>query len=978
MPLRESPGLVLCAIFTLRFEAPYILPWVAHHRRLGVDRLLLYHDDASSMWSPSLSDRHSELLSALREHDNWITLYSAASLNFSGEIQTQQIAHCNVEALRLNASWAANWDLDEWLLVESRDRSWRRALGDRMAGLPAELRALQINRVEFGAPQTLELPPLHLLEPEVQTIEIYAHKRGKTMWRPDPSLEHSTRGGHRLYRQHWAERALPWSSCTGSTGVMHLSANASCTIALELLPRLRIQHFSHRSRSECLRKVELFQLFYVAAKQNAMVRYNVSAQDGCDWRRTYPDHKYANKSLNASLEDVRAFISHTFAQGLGVLDREQRQFREGLDAYMHGGSPDVTLAEIAGRTHTSPSSMPMRRGVIAPGLGTTGTHSVHHVLCTLGFNSMHTNQNCTARIRTAQLMDDVGVRRLKPIDGTGDLWMLNSTDPSSVVASMRAAVDLTLKNINDWGVNAVADHPVFYIHDELAAAFPHATVLLSTRNATEWAIRRAEQHSHQMVCSEAPTRGWPITEGDGPPLPHPFAIVACVERFARLSAARRSERPVFTHTGTARRDFLADGLEAFNAHVRASARARGAPFAEVDIFAEPAANLFARVEALLPQAAALHAPAWTQLRSSNYFGAPPRPRKRPRPPPPPCLHGSFADGGARSRREDAHPSPEWLSSALKTKLQRLRSSADALPCNASGSVTDVEVADVEFGYDIFQSVPAVYARCLAGTLGRLSVCAGMRPLYYFVHRDSVSERPCSHSFDRTWLPRQHVQPPASQRWPPYADVFATSVQLVYVYNKFNREWRHEPINTWSAKTIAEVTKLAACNGLSVIYSQPPNRDDLGTGENGEVDTTGAGSGAAGGAGREACAEAASAAGAVVLGDDVFDDVERLNVLQLVLMSSASFTVGVQGGMAVLNGLVGGRALVLCKQGRECGSGDFSWYGALHRDGERGSKLEMLQLDHDGEGLAARAKLVASGFARECSSMSLLDHQRSAK
>ena len=160
-------------------------------------------------------------------------------------------------------------------------------------------------------------------------------------------------------------------------------------------------------------------------------------------------------------------------------------------------------------------------------------------------------------------------------------------------------MDLTLKNIVDWGVDAVADHPVFYIHDELAAAFPHATVLLSTRNATEWAIRRSEEHSHQMVCSEAPTRGWPITEGDGLPLPHPFAIVACVERFARLSAARRSERPVFTYTGTARRDFLADGLEAFNAHVRASAPARGAPFAEIDIFAEPAATLFDRVEALL-------------------------------------------------------------------------------------------------------------------------------------------------------------------------------------------------------------------------------------------------------------------------------------------------------------------------------------------------------------------------------------------
>ena len=36
---------------------------------------------------------------------------------------------------------------------------------------------------------------------------------------------------------------------------------------------------------------------------------------------------------------------------------------------------------------------PMRRGVIAPGLGTTATHSVHYVLCALGFNSIHTHQN---------------------------------------------------------------------------------------------------------------------------------------------------------------------------------------------------------------------------------------------------------------------------------------------------------------------------------------------------------------------------------------------------------------------------------------------------------------------------------------------------------------------------------------------------------------------------------------------------------
>ena len=90
-------------------------------------------------------------------------------------------------------------------------------------------------------------------------------------------------------------------------------------------------------------------------------------------------HKYANKSLNASLEAWRAF---SLSQGLGVLHLSQAR----------GGSPDVTLAR-------RPIVEPMRR---AP------WHNRHagHVLCALGFNSMHTNQ------KSLPLMDDVGVRRL--------------------------------------------------------------------------------------------------------------------------------------------------------------------------------------------------------------------------------------------------------------------------------------------------------------------------------------------------------------------------------------------------------------------------------------------------------------------------------------------------------------------------------------------------------------------------------------
>ena len=230
MPLRESPGLVLCAIFTLRFSAVH--PAVGGNTTaLGVDRLGLYHDEVQYVVA-HLSDRHSEVLSALREHDNWITLYSAASLNVSGEIQTQQIAHCNVEALVRNASWAANWD---GRVAARRARS----LAARAWGSDGERVGLQINRVEFGAPQTLELPPLHLLEPEVQTIEIYAQKRGKTMWQADPSLGTRRARGH-PHRQHWADALCPGRAAPAAPENAP-QPNASCTIALELLPRLRIQ-----------------------------------------------------------------------------------------------------------------------------------------------------------------------------------------------------------------------------------------------------------------------------------------------------------------------------------------------------------------------------------------------------------------------------------------------------------------------------------------------------------------------------------------------------------------------------------------------------------------------------------------------------------------------------------------------------------------------------------------------------------------
>ena len=211
--LRESPGLVLCALFaTVRGAMACRGATTANSVWIGIPlpRRCVRHVVAEFERAPL------RWCSALREHDNWITLYSAAALNFSGEIQTQTQSRTATSCS--NASWMP-WDLDEWLLVESRDQ-FRRAQLWRAC---RRRDSAAISRVEFGA-QTLELPPLHLLEPEVQTIEIYTHRRGKTMWRPDPSSS-TSRKLHNFHRQRWASAAR---SAGLSNRVAGLHAGRDC------------------------------------------------------------------------------------------------------------------------------------------------------------------------------------------------------------------------------------------------------------------------------------------------------------------------------------------------------------------------------------------------------------------------------------------------------------------------------------------------------------------------------------------------------------------------------------------------------------------------------------------------------------------------------------------------------------------------------------------------------------------------------
>lgn len=282
------------------------------------------------------------------------------------------------------------------------------------------------------------------------------------------------------------------------------------------------------------------------------------------------------------------------------------------------------------------------------------------------------------------------------------------------------------------------------------------------------------------------------------------------------------------------------------------------------------------------------------------------------------------------------------------RLSALRTSQLSMQCQvATQPLVNLTIPDVELGYELYQHVPRAFRLCREGRLAALSICVGRHPFYYFVPRRMVYQRECRDAFGKERnqnFAAQHSPTTASANtYPPYRTAFQlpAAPPFAYIFNKLNSEWGGPPVNTWRAPDVrvacerlgasAEHVGKAGCYP-HVLYYRSRNMASMGTGSRqwGDDDL-----------------EAARRAGGVVVGDwlqhvvagrsshsgdtaprsDRWDGarvLELVNVAQLVLLSTASLSVGVQGGMAVLSGLVGGRVLLLCRRGIEC-EHDYTWY-----------------------------------------------------
>jgi hypothetical protein len=201
---RAPDKLALCAMVTLDYESPYLLPWLAYHRIIGFDYVLLYIDDPSG----TSREKHPRILKLLAATD-WVKVETKCEAHTDkwGTAHMSLIHRCAASARKLGVLWVANWDVDEWPAFDAPVLDWPnsshvdhvgKALGPRMEladvpSLKAHIKRITVQPTtglvisRFGfSDNGHKLPKRHTLEVEAYTMRWGPTQTpGKLLWRLD-------------------------------------------------------------------------------------------------------------------------------------------------------------------------------------------------------------------------------------------------------------------------------------------------------------------------------------------------------------------------------------------------------------------------------------------------------------------------------------------------------------------------------------------------------------------------------------------------------------------------------------------------------------------------------------------------------------------------------------------------------------------------------------------------------------------------
>ena len=157
----------------------------------------------------------------------------------------------------------------------------------------------------------------------------------------------------------------------------------------------------------------------------------------------------------------------------------------------------------------TPSLHPMPL-YIGAGQGTTGTNSMHSALCHLGIPSVHFNQACFRRNNTEMNLEGSLLAGVKAHFQVKKVWRALSGCTKDSQCSFKEGTQLAanlrehVAEVVRSGLLALHDTPytkmLSYVLETSKNEGRSTIILLSERDPNEWAVRRAEDHQHDIIC----------------------------------------------------------------------------------------------------------------------------------------------------------------------------------------------------------------------------------------------------------------------------------------------------------------------------------------------------------------------------------------------------------------------------------------------------------------------------------------------
>ena len=271
----------------------------------------------------------------------------------------------------------------------------------------------------------------------------------------------------------------------------------------------------------------------------------------------------------------------------------------------------------------------------------------------------------------------------------------------------------------------------------------------------------------------------------------------------------------------------------------------------------------------------------------------------------------------RSRKVPASPSSRLTLANRVTRLaNQIRGQASLRPLgDYPSSVVDSQ--GCEFGYEMFYHLP--YANHLAklGVLDRTVSCLGTKCFYFFSpeHHEVHEKRDFVKYFDS--IQQVPHERPDFTRWDPpdFVGHYGNTIDFGFdkppllIFNKFNNEFYHPPINFLSSHFLHRLID-ATQNRFTIIYNRPISHivhDHMPLGDLNE---------------KEGLKDRG-----VVMAEDLYEQHRHLsfNEFQLCLLSASTFRISAQGGAAYLNAFFPGRLMIYHRFGAEQIHGNYDDY-----------------------------------------------------